>query len=61
MLSGCISIVTALVYEFLRASSILSKVAILNKFNYQMYASDSDSLRYASSDDGSDFEGIRYS
>ena len=58
MLSGPVSIGTDLVYEFLRDSSSLSNVAILNKFNYQMPASGSDSFKYASSDDGSDFEGF---
>ena len=58
MLSGPVSIGTDLVHEFLRDSSSLSNVAILNKFNYQMSASGSDSFKYASSDDGSDFEGF---
>ena len=58
MLSGSVSIATELVYEFLRASSIVSNVAILNKFNYEMSAFDPDSLEYASSDDGSDFKGF---
>ena len=71
MLSGSVSMATELahaqwfrihghelVYEFLRSSSIVSNVAILNKFNYKMSASDPDSLEYASSDDGSDFESF---
>ena len=41
---GCVSIGTDLVYEFLRDSSSLSNVAILNKFNHQIPASGSDSL-----------------
>ena len=56
MLSA-VSMAIELVYEFLR-SSIVSNVAILNKFNYKMSASDPDSLEYASSDDGSDFESF---
>ena len=58
MLSGSVSMAIELVYEFLRSSSIVSNVAILNKFNYKMSASDPDSLEYASSDDGSDFESV---
>ena len=44
MLSGSVSMAIELVYEFLRASSIVSNVAILNKFNYKMSASDPNSL-----------------
>ena len=58
MLSGPVSMAIELVYEFLRSSSIVSNVAILNKFNYKMSESDPDSLEYASSDGGSDFESF---
>ena len=58
MLSGSVSIATDLVFEFLSDSSGLSNVAILNKFNYQMSASGSDSFEYGSSDDDSDFKGF---
>ena len=58
MLSGSVAIATELVYEFLRASSIVSIVAILNRFNHKMSASDPNSLEYTSLDDGSFFEGF---